>query len=659
MLTAYKRNLWFNSDFHSGFVLNDNQKISEISFDVNPFQIDVNNNLKVITYVRDHHQSRPIQIKLKLPYNQSREVFNDDNEAFPIIYVNHTGVEGMSTYYPYSVVRLVPQQIQRFTFRIDDNYNSLNGRRIEGVIPEETLIQATNTNIPITIDSQYQINYQTPAVLPKGTYSATFGNGNIYLDNKKIPKPWGAYFAEDWSGTILRDSSGNGRHATTTGTIYSSNLNGNGAFAPISYISGGTTSTITWPSGSIPTTFTLLTLTRYNTTNAANQQRIIDASGANWFQGHIDVGGKQVGGAYYNVWISTNLSDTSVVTNVTDWVCTIGKNSGSTPNNLIANGFPRGLQTGGQGGYVLTINNGAATTQRSDWSMSCVIIWNTALTDSQMFELNRLVNNYKETGQSLKSQLWISNDTSYPILKDVNNVTINPLIWYRFDNNVTQMLVDSGTSTNNLTNNAATFDNANFIKGNGSLSVGNNRYVSFTNNIPFRDIQTANGLSISVWFKGTTSGSWSGIFSFGVPYSDGNTKIFTVAKSASTTNLQFFYPRAGNNFVTSGTNYFNNTWYHICWTITNIGVSTIYINGVNIGATLGQENFAVSDDYNTNKFLGRGIVLTEFLDGNIDDFRLYSSALTATQVTELYNGRLAIYNPPGFILGTEIEPEAE
>ena len=165
MLTAYKRCHWFNSDFHSGFLLNDNQKISEISFDVNPFQINVNNNLKVITYVRDATQSRPIQIKLKEPYNQSREVFNEDNEALPIIYTNHTGTEGMNNYYPYSVTRLIPQQIPRFTFRVDDNYNSLNGHRIEGITPEETLIQTTNTNIPITIDSVYQINYNDGRVI--------------------------------------------------------------------------------------------------------------------------------------------------------------------------------------------------------------------------------------------------------------------------------------------------------------------------------------------------------------------------------------------------------------------------------------------------------------------------------------------------------------
>lgn len=659
MLTAYKRNLWFNSDFHSGFVLNDNQKISEISFDVNPFQIDVNNNLKVITYVRDHHQSRPIQIKLKLPYNQSREVFNDDNETFPIIYVNHTGVEGMSTYYPYSVVRLVPQQIQRFTFRIDDNYNSLNGRRIEGITPDETLIQATNTNIPITIDSQYQINYQTPVVLPKGTYSATFANGNIYLDNKKFPKPWGAYFAEDWSGTILRDSSGNGRHATTAGTIYSSNLSGNGAFAPISYISGSTTSSITFPSGSIPSTFTILDLTRWtNSSDTSKQQRIINGSSTNWMQGHI---ASKIGDAYYTTWIADNTGYASVVTNVTDWVCTIGTNrtTGTVGGNVIANGVKRGTALGGGTSTALTINNGFITGQNSDWAMSCILIWDTALTDAQMIELNQLVNNYKETGKSLKSELWISNDYSYPILKDANGANINPFVWYQFDGSTSSLVNDASGNGYTLTNNGVTINTTNFIKGNGSALMGSGKSLGIGTTIDFRKIQTTSGFSIQLWFRGTTSSSnWGRIFAFSTSPVSENANFY-ISRDGSNTNIRFHLAADGTQtfYTSSGVNYFNGTWYHIVWTISTSGVWNVYINGVNLNVAKTQ-SFSATNNYNMTKLLGNS-TLGEFLDGNIDDFRIYSSALTATQVSELYKGRLAIYNPPGFILGTEIEPEAE
>jgi hypothetical protein len=120
-----KRIFWLNSSFNSDFVLIDNlggTKIYEISWDIPPFEIYKNNRLKLLTYIRDHHQSKPIQIKLKLPLTQSRDIINTDKEAFPIIYTNHTGVE-MMTYGSNPIIRLIPQQITRFTFRLDDNFN--------------------------------------------------------------------------------------------------------------------------------------------------------------------------------------------------------------------------------------------------------------------------------------------------------------------------------------------------------------------------------------------------------------------------------------------------------------------------------------------------------------------------------------------------------
>jgi hypothetical protein len=78
------------------------------------------------------------------------------------------------------------------------------------------------------------------------------------------------YFAEDYnasSPTILPNYISNGRNATLSGTtVTKSTASGNGATAPITFISGTTGSIITFPSGSIPDTFTILSLTRYTTT---------------------------------------------------------------------------------------------------------------------------------------------------------------------------------------------------------------------------------------------------------------------------------------------------------------------------------------------------------------------------------------------------------
>jgi 3-phosphoglycerate kinase len=89
------------------------------------------------------------------------------------------------------------------------------------------------------------------------------------------------YFAEDFNtGTnVLLNYISNGRDATTTGTIAKITESGNGASDRITYISGGTGATITFPTGSILTRFTILRLTRYN---ESSRRRILSGSSGNW-----------------------------------------------------------------------------------------------------------------------------------------------------------------------------------------------------------------------------------------------------------------------------------------------------------------------------------------------------------------------------------------
>ena len=100
-----------------------------------------------------------------------------------------------------------------------------------------------------------------------------------------IPKPMAWYRAElylkKWNS--LPDALGNGAmDGVTSGLVYG-NSSGNGASASIAYLTGTTSSTITWPQGSIPAIFTVCSLTRYTgTTNA----RLLHSVSGTWFHGH-------------------------------------------------------------------------------------------------------------------------------------------------------------------------------------------------------------------------------------------------------------------------------------------------------------------------------------------------------------------------------------
>ena len=93
----------------------------------------------------------------------------------------------------------------------------------------------------------------------------------------------------------------------------------------------------------------------------------------------------------------------------------------------------------------------------------------------------------------------------------------NLIARYKFDNNATNMLLDSTGNGNNLTNNGSTFDNINYKVGNGSVYLnGNSQYISIPSTINPYTIWNNNGITFSLWSKlSTSSGSSSSLLSFG------------------------------------------------------------------------------------------------------------------------------------------------
>jgi hypothetical protein len=196
---------------------------------------------------------------------------------------------------------------------ISINYLSLAGGTMNGPL-------YVNSNIQT---QQLYINN------PTSTASIFFSpNYSIYSIFSRTP-PIGMYFAEDYNtvtNTLPNSIINSLGNATTTGTINKVTGVGNGAIVNITYITGGTASTLIFPEGSIPNNFTILGLTRYN---GPINQRIL-AGTTNFVHGHY--AGKK-GQAYYGNFKTNTSISTGPIDN---WLCFIGKNSGETPNNILA-----------------------------------------------------------------------------------------------------------------------------------------------------------------------------------------------------------------------------------------------------------------------------------------------------------------------------------
>ena len=90
---------------------------------------------------------------------------------------------------------------------------------------------------------------------------------------------------------------------------------------------------------------------------------------------------------------------------------------------------------------------------------------------------------------------------------------------------------------------------------------------------------------------------------------------------------------SGANSLSAGTALVANKWYHCATTYTS-GTRKIYLNGVEDGSS----STAVTITFPSGSLI-IGEAIDAYMNGNISDVALYSSALSASQIKTIYNGR--------------------
>jgi hypothetical protein len=218
-------------------------------------------------------------------------------------------------------------------------------------------------------------------------------------------KPWGAYFAGNVSednNKLLDLFNRSNRDAVITGPIIKASAGGFGAANNINYISGNTSTVIEWAPNSIPYNSTICSITRY--TGSTNNKRILTARNAtpenDWIHGHQS--GKR-GIVFHN---SEYMVDNTlqITGSVNDWVVTCATTGGSAPNNVYINGVASGIRSGGIGTLQLAINkidSQNIISESSDFALSYIIIWDTALSNTALKIISDNLLNYLSTGEPL------------------------------------------------------------------------------------------------------------------------------------------------------------------------------------------------------------------------------------------------------------------
>ncbi len=177
--------------------------------------------------------------------------------------------------------------------------------------------------------------------------------------------------------------------------------------------------------------------------------------------------------------------------------------------------------------------------------------------------------------------------------------------------------------------------------GSGKLSGGlnfdgNNDYVEVASNSAFG---ITGDITISAWIKRNASNDYGGILSKGNGADRWDYEFYICGNSLCGANPDgtiglYSDSPAGN--ITSSSVITDSNWHHVVVTRSGTTV-TFYIDGVSAGGGTWSGAFNNNSDPIRIGTDGPGWSTSSMFNGSIDEVRLYSRSLTATEIRNLYN----------------------
>ncbi|MEK7951432.1 LamG-like jellyroll fold domain-containing protein [Luteolibacter soli] len=295
------------------------------------------------------------------------------------------------------------------------------------------------------------------------------------------------------------------------------------------------------------------------------------------------------------------------------------------------------------------------------------LTWNTSAT-AQTYKVKRATTSggpYTTiatglTATTLVDTAVVSGTTYYYIVTAVNTqgesapsteataVISDLLLRLKFDESTGTTAADSsGNGTNATLINTPAWAAGNF--GNAiNLPATASQHLTLPSGI-------VNGLTdhtISCWVKIGAFTTFSRIFDFGTGT---NNYMFLTPQytgtSPNTAKLRFAIrtPSVGEQIINSSTALTVGTWAHVA--VTRSGnTGTLYVNGVQVGQNTGMTLSPTSLGITTQNYLGKSQFAADpYLNGALDEFRIYSRALSAAEIAAAANPQPVI--PTGLTAG--------
>jgi hypothetical protein len=205
---------------------------------------------------------------------------------------------------------------------------------------------------------------------------------------------------------------------------------------------------------------------------------------------------------------------------------------------------------------------------------------------------------------------------------------------YRFDDGSGTMAADSSGSGRNAALTGGTSWGTGMIGGDLVLD-GTSGYAT----LPAGMLDTASAVTIAVWVNVRTARNWQRVFDFG---SSTTTYMFLTPQSSVTGTLRFAITMGGNaaeQQLDGSAALPAGAWHHVA-VVLNGSAGTLYQDGQPVGTNPAMTLVPSSLGALTNYWVGRSEFTADpFLDGQLDELVIYSRALSAAEITTLFNQR--------------------
>ena len=200
--------------------------------------------------------------------------------------------------------------------------------------------------------------------------------------------------------------------------------------------------------------------------------------------------------------------------------------------------------------------------------------------------------------------------------------------WYEFENDATD---SGGSAFDGTLVNTPTFTTGQI--GQAVDLGGGTQHVTMPTGI----VSTLTNFSVATWVRLDTTANWRRLFDFGT----GTTVyMFLTPQNGATGVVRFGITTGGNGAeqVINGTATLPTLqWVHVA--VTKSGnTGTLYVNGLQVGQNTGMTLGPSSLGSTANNWIGRSQYGDPYLDGRVDDFRIYNRGLTGVEVAALAAG---------------------